>query len=206
MVIKFVMKTIKSFCAHGPGYPDARGIHGESETDTIRLQAHQRGSNGTHLGNRRRAGGVRLTIQVILEREGYEIICAADGDQGLRAFASTLPQLVITDIIMPDKEGLETIMEIRARCCDADHRYVGGGRVGNADFLQMAARLGADEVLPKPFEREDLIGAVRRLLSPEYSGRQPVNVARGANVIPVTPTIWRAMRTDERSRQFSRSD
>jgi len=151
--------------------------------------------------------GVRLTIQVILEREGYEVICAADGDQGLRAFASTSPQLVITDIIMPDKEGLETIMEIRAR--DAATPIIamsGGGRVGNADFLQMAARLGADEVLPKPFEREDLIGAVRRLLSPEYSGRQPVNVARGANVIPVTPTIWRAMRTDERSRQFSRSD
>jgi DNA-binding response OmpR family regulator len=108
---------------------------------------------------------VRLTIQVILERDGHEVICASDGDQGLRAFASALPQLVITDIIMPNKEGLETIMQIRA--CGATTPIIamsGGGRVGNADFLKMAAELGANEVLPKPFERHDLTGAVRRLL------------------------------------------
>jgi DNA-binding response OmpR family regulator len=108
---------------------------------------------------------VRLTIQVFLERAGHEVICAADGEQGLRAFASDSPQLVITDIIMPNKEGIETIMQIRER--DATIPIIamsGGGRVGNADFLKMAARLGANEVLAKPFERQDLTAAVRRLL------------------------------------------
>src|ERR1700732_10677 len=109
---------------------------------------------------------VRLTIQVILERDGHEVTCASDGEQGLRAFASASPQLVITDIIMPNKEGLETIMQIRAR--NATTPIIarsGGGRVGNTDFLKMAAQLGANEVLPKPFERQDLTAAVHRLLS-----------------------------------------
>jgi DNA-binding response OmpR family regulator len=108
---------------------------------------------------------VRLTIQVFLERGGHEVICAADGEQGLRAFASEAPQLIITDIIMPNKEGIETIMQIRER--DATVPIIamsGGGRVGNADFLKMAARLGANEVLAKPFERQDLTAAVGRLL------------------------------------------
>jgi CheY-like chemotaxis protein len=109
---------------------------------------------------------VRLTIQVILERDGHEVICAADGERGLRAFQSAAPQLIITDIIMPNKEGLETIMEIRAR--DAAIPIIamsGGGRVGNADFLKMALRVGASAILPKPFERQDLSAAVSRALT-----------------------------------------
>jgi DNA-binding response OmpR family regulator len=108
---------------------------------------------------------VRLTIQIFLERAGHEVICASDGEQGLRAFASDSPQLIITDIIMPNKEGIETIMLIRER--DTTIPIIamsGGGRVGNADFLKIASRLGANEVLAKPFERQDLIAAVRRLL------------------------------------------
>jgi DNA-binding response OmpR family regulator len=109
---------------------------------------------------------VRLTIQVILERDGHEVTCAADGEQGLRAFASASPQLVITDIIMPNKEGLETIIQIRARNATTPILAMsGGGRVGNTDFLKMATQLGANEVLPKPFERQDLTAAVHRLLS-----------------------------------------
>jgi DNA-binding response OmpR family regulator len=108
---------------------------------------------------------VRLTVQVILEDAGHEVICASDGEQGLRAFASDSPQLIITDIIMPNKEGTEMIMQIRAQ--DATIPIIamsGGGRAGNADSLKMAARLGANEVLAKPFERQDLTAAVNHLL------------------------------------------
>jgi DNA-binding response OmpR family regulator len=108
---------------------------------------------------------VRLTIQTFLERAGHEVVCASDGDQGLRAFVSVSPQLVITDIIMPNKEGIETIMQIRAH--DATTPIIamsGGGRVGNGDFLKMATRLGADQVLAKPFDRHELTAAVHRLL------------------------------------------
>jgi len=85
---------------------------------------------------------VRLTIQVILECEGHEVVLAADGEHGMRAVTSTSPQLIFTDIIMPNKDGLETIMQIRAH--DATTPIIamsGGGRVGNADFLKMAVKL-----------------------------------------------------------------
>jgi DNA-binding response OmpR family regulator len=108
---------------------------------------------------------VRLTIQVILEHEGHEVICAADGSQGLSMFDRSSPQLIITDIIMPNKEGLETIMQLRGRDPVTPIIAVsGGGRIGSTDFLKMALKVGADEVLSKPFERHDLTAAVRRML------------------------------------------
>ena len=109
---------------------------------------------------------VRHTIQVVLERAGYEVVCVADGEQGVRAFERSAPlQLVITDIIMPNKEGLETIIEIRSH--DATTPIIavsGGSRTGNADFLKMALKFGANALLPKPFGHEDLVAAVHRLL------------------------------------------
>ncbi len=109
---------------------------------------------------------VRLSIQLALEHEGHHVACASDGEQGLRAFALKAPELVITDLIMPNKEGIEAIMQIRAHDPKTPILAMsGGGRLGNADFLKMAATVGANATLPKPFESEDLIAAVRRLLS-----------------------------------------
>jgi DNA-binding response OmpR family regulator len=111
---------------------------------------------------------VRLTTQMILESEGYEVICAVDGGQGLRVFEQTSPHLVITDLIMPNKEGLETIMEIRSRGSKTPILAISGGaRFGSADFLKMAQQLGASEILAKPFLPRELIAAVRRLLPAE---------------------------------------
>jgi DNA-binding response OmpR family regulator len=111
---------------------------------------------------------VRLTTQFILEDDGYEVICAVDGEEGLRMFESASPQLVITDIIMPNKEGRETIMQIRSRDPSMPIIAVSGSdRIGNADVLQMALRLGANEILAKPFKPQELVAAVRRLLPVE---------------------------------------
>lgn len=76
------------------------------------------------------------------------------------------PQVVITDIIMPRKEGLEVIMELRRR-----HPAIrliaisGGGRTKSADFLQLAKKLGADAVLPKPLDIDQLEKTVRSVLA-----------------------------------------
>jgi DNA-binding response OmpR family regulator len=108
---------------------------------------------------------VQLSIQLALEREGHQVVCRSDGEEGLRAFASTTPDLVITDLIMPNKEGIETIMQIRVRDPKTPILAIsGGGRLSNADFLKMAAKVGANAILAKPFERRDLIAAVRGLL------------------------------------------
>jgi DNA-binding response OmpR family regulator len=108
---------------------------------------------------------IRLTLEVILQSGGHEVVCASDGDEGIAAVASASPQLIITDIIMPNKEGLEMIMQIRARDTRTPILAMsGGGRVGTADFLKMALKVGANEILLKPFERQELNAAVVRLL------------------------------------------
>ncbi len=110
---------------------------------------------------------VRRTIARILERSGYEVVLAEDGVQGVASFRSERPDLVITDLIMPEKEGIETIIEMRRE--DPNARIIavsGGGRLGSMDFLVVAGKLGASEILRKPFEPAELLGCVTRSLAP----------------------------------------
>ena len=109
---------------------------------------------------------VRDTIVRILDRRGYQVLVAEDGAHGLRIFRSEHPDLVITDIIMPEKEGLETIREIRSECPDAKIIAISGGaRIGNMDFLKFAGKLGAAELIAKPFDPTDLVKTVIRCLN-----------------------------------------
>jgi CheY-like chemotaxis protein len=108
---------------------------------------------------------VRYSVRTILEGAGHEVTEADNGRGGLECFRATRFDAVITDIIMPDMEGIETIRAIRA----LDRRMPvlamsGGGRVGNTDFLKAAKALGADQVLQKPFEDDELLGALARAM------------------------------------------
>jgi len=108
---------------------------------------------------------VRATLRLMLKNEGYVVTCAEDGGRGLAAFRRSRPDLVITDIIMPEKEGLETIMEIRAESPKARILAISGGApIKNTDFPQMAKLLGADAIMDKPFETGDLIAQAHDLL------------------------------------------
>jgi DNA-binding response OmpR family regulator len=108
---------------------------------------------------------VQDTIVRILERKGYQVLVAGDGARGVRMFRSEQPDLVITDIIMPEKEGLETIREIRGQRPDARIIAISGGaRIGNMDFLDVAGKLGASEIMSKPFDPADLVALVSRCL------------------------------------------
>jgi DNA-binding response OmpR family regulator len=108
---------------------------------------------------------VRDTLRRVLESAGFRVRVAADGEQGLEAFRHETAALVITDIIMPEKEGMATIMDLRAMAPSLPILAIsGGGRVGNADFLNMAKRLGATEILGKPFDGDALVARVRQLL------------------------------------------
>lgn len=104
---------------------------------------------------------LRDTLVLLLEDEGHSTIVAGDGVAGTRAFASARPDLVITDVLMPESDGIETIRAIRA--LDPAARIIamsGGAILGNAYYLRMAKTLGAMEVLAKPFEIEDLVRVV----------------------------------------------
>jgi DNA-binding response OmpR family regulator len=108
---------------------------------------------------------VRATLRRVLEAAGFRVRVAADGEQGLEDFRRQAAALVITDIIMPEKEGMATIMDLRAMAPSLPILAIsGGGRVGNADFLNMAKRLGATDILGKPFDADALVARVRQLL------------------------------------------
>ena len=110
---------------------------------------------------------VRYAVTRILESEGFDVTAAPDGVRGMAQFRMSRPDLVITDLIMPEQEGMQTIKQMRE--ADAAVKILaisGGGRIVNVDFLQVARRLGADEILAKPFDSHDLLSVVRHLLTP----------------------------------------
>jgi DNA-binding NtrC family response regulator len=110
--------------------------------------------------------GVRETVAQLLMDLGHKVLTAADGRDGVSLFRRDSVDLVITDIIMPNKEGIETIMEIRR--IDPGMVIIamsGGGRLGSVDFLQIALSLGANDIVLKPFEPSALVEAVARALA-----------------------------------------
>jgi DNA-binding NtrC family response regulator len=101
----------------------------------------------------------------ILERRGFSVLIAADGIQGLAAFYRYRPDVVITDILMPGKEGIEVIIEMhRTNPCTKIIAISGGGRVGAPEFLDIAKKFGACETLAKPIGAEKLVQGVERCL------------------------------------------
>lgn len=109
---------------------------------------------------------LRALLHEILERAGFAVVEAANGVEGLQLFRSEPADLVITDLIMPDKEGVETILELRREFPEARIIAIsGGGRNGSANYLPIAARLGARRTVAKPFSRQEILDAVRDTLA-----------------------------------------
>ncbi len=108
---------------------------------------------------------MRATVCDILAENGYDVESACNGVDGLKVFERALPDIVVTDIMMPEKEGIETILELRRLCNDVKIVAMsGGGRTGNLSFLEMAKSLGADRVLSKPFLPSQLLNLVEDLV------------------------------------------
>jgi CheY-like chemotaxis protein len=108
---------------------------------------------------------IRPLCVEILGMAGHEVVEAADGDSALRAAGQGRFDVLVTDIIMPGKDGLETIMAIRRKQPGIRILAVsGGGRLAADSYLTVAKPLGADATLTKPFEPRQLIEAVRKLL------------------------------------------
>lgn len=109
---------------------------------------------------------MRLALAKILLSSGYDVEQAGDGDEGLRLQRSQSFDLIITDLIMPDKEGIQIIRELRKE--DSAIRIIAmsaGGRGGATDYLKWARLMGAKQCLSKPIKREDLLGAVTSVLA-----------------------------------------
>ena len=109
---------------------------------------------------------IRQMLQQLLEREGFAVEVAPNGKEALARNATHPADVIITDLIMPDMDGVEMIMEFVNK--DAAAKIIaisGGGKVGPSDYLAMAAALGARRTFAKPFKRGELLTAVRELLA-----------------------------------------
>jgi len=108
---------------------------------------------------------MRSLLRHMLKTEGYEVDEAGDGDQALEKASEANPDLLITDIIMPGKEGFETIIDMRQAYPALKIIAISGGNVSSPhDYLKCAAELGADRSLSKPIQKERLISCVKELL------------------------------------------
>ncbi len=109
---------------------------------------------------------VRKTVRTYLERAGYQVAEAGDGRTGLRFHAAAPADVIITDIFMPDFDGIETIRELRRVAPGVKVIVVSGGdSTGTLNMLDDAKLLGADRAFHKPVRPEELLGAVREMLS-----------------------------------------
>lgn len=105
-----------------------------------------------------------LLVRALTE-EGYQVADARDGVQGMKRRHNRPSDLIITDIFMPQKDGLELIMELRRRPPHVPLIAIsGGGQFGDLQILDAARKLGAIYTIEKPFHLPDLIALVNRLL------------------------------------------
>ena len=111
---------------------------------------------------------VRTTLAEILRRSGYTVVSACDGDMGLEVVEQSGAAIVVTDIVMPNREGIETIREfVRGFPAVRILAICGGGsKSSSTDFLELAYALGADDVLAKPFRMAELLHKVGKLAPP----------------------------------------
>lgn len=108
---------------------------------------------------------LRAAMTTILTRAGFNIHSTADGEEALRFIQKNPVSLVITDLIMPQIEGIELIVRLRKARPDLKIIAVsGGGRLRPETFLDAAKSLGAWKVMTKPFSTPDLIAAIREAL------------------------------------------
>ncbi len=108
---------------------------------------------------------VRSMLRQMLEREGYEVLEAPNGKVGIDLCRQEPSDLVITDIIMPDKEGIETILDLRRDFPDVRIIAIsGGGRIRPENHLHLAAAAGVLRTLAKPFTRQEILQAVAELV------------------------------------------
>ena len=107
---------------------------------------------------------MREMVRRALADAHHEVIEAADGIEGIKSFRAEAPAIVITDIVMPEQEGIQTIREMRAIRSDCVIIAMSGGGAGPGElYLNIAKMSGADAVLAKPFRPAELVALVDKL-------------------------------------------
>ena len=117
---------------------------------------------------------IRIVLKEIFVREGFDVAVASDGAEGLDLIRETGADLVITDIIMPGRDGVEIAYDIRMEFPKTKIIVISGGgntgpleyepaAISTSSYLASAEAIGADMTMTKPFDRKELVKAVREL-------------------------------------------
>jgi CheY-like chemotaxis protein len=123
--------------------------------------------------------GMRRTVSRILRGAGHEVVEAQDGAEGITLFRADRPVIVVTDIFMPQKEGIETILDLRHEHPSILVLAISGGSTQPANpdgvtdssrYLTIARGLGADRTLAKPFRAKDLLREIDEMLQGQTAG------------------------------------
>lgn len=108
---------------------------------------------------------IRSMLRLMLERAGYEIAEAPDGIEGIRQYRENPADLIITDLIMPNKDGIGMIIDLKKEFPKVKIIAMSGGGVNRPEgYLDGAKKLGATRTLTKPIDREEMLKAVKETL------------------------------------------
>ena len=111
---------------------------------------------------------IRTILRESLEKAGYQVVEAPDGRAGLQRYREQHVDLVITNLVMPEKDGFELIRELKAEYPESSVIAITGyDEKGDRGYLHLAEQLGAAATFVKPFDSEEVVAAVRRLSNPE---------------------------------------
>ena len=105
---------------------------------------------------------IRLALRKSLARAGYDVSEAANGAEGAAIYNASAPDLIITDILMPDQDGVEALLDLRQKLPDVKIIVISGDA---QEFLPIARDLGAHLTFAKPFKQAEILEAVSELLS-----------------------------------------
>lgn len=109
---------------------------------------------------------MRSMLKQTLERAGHEVIDASNGEEGIRLLHESSAEMVITDLIMPEKDGMETIIELKREYPDIKIIAISGGSraMDPRDYLHYATQAGVMKTFTKPFDSQEILEAIHELV------------------------------------------
>ena len=109
---------------------------------------------------------IRVLLRQLFEKRSYTVFEASDGAEGLDLYRKENPDVVVTDLIMPEEEGLSVIKKIKKIKPDANIIAISGGGLGSAEvYLKLAKSMGAQYVFQKPFDDKEMLSTVENMLT-----------------------------------------
>ena len=113
---------------------------------------------------------IRSMLRMMLERAGHEVEEAPDGIEGIRIYRNNPVDLIISDLIMPNKDGIGMIIELKKEFPDVKIIAMSGGGLNKPEgYLEGAKKLGAQQTLTKPIDRDELLRTVSDILNEKKS-------------------------------------